>query len=101
MPVYTYRCQNCGAEFDRQQSFSDKSLTSCPNCRKRGLYKVYRPAGVVFKGSGFYVTDQNKARSINGKTQKNNETAPEKAKAKSEKKTSTEGEKNKPATKKD
>jgi len=60
MPVYTYRCDNCGHEFDRQQSFQDNPLKVCPQCRKHTLHKVYRAAGVVFKGSGFYVTDKSK-----------------------------------------
>jgi putative FmdB family regulatory protein len=60
MPVYTYRCENCGHEFDRQQSFDDNPLKVCPNCKKHSLHKVYRAAGVVFKGSGFYVTDKSR-----------------------------------------
>lgn len=57
MPVYTYRCENCGVQFDRQQSFSDLPLTRCPECSKKALRKVYTPVGIVFKGSGFYATD--------------------------------------------
>ena len=57
MPVYTYHCSNCGVQFEKQQSFSDQSLIKCPECGKRALKKVYRPVGIVFKGSGFYATD--------------------------------------------
>ncbi len=57
MPVYTYRCSNCGVQFDQQQSFSDQPLTRCPECGKKTLKKVYQPVGIVFKGSGFYATD--------------------------------------------
>jgi putative FmdB family regulatory protein len=57
MPIYTYRCENCGVRFDRQQSFSDQPLTRCPECGKKTLRKVYLPVGIVFKGSGFYATD--------------------------------------------
>ncbi len=57
MPLYTYRCDNCGVQFDRQQSFSDPPLTRCPECNKKTLRKVYTPVGIVFKGSGFYATD--------------------------------------------
>ena len=57
MPVYTYRCENCGVQFDRQQKFSDQPLTRCPECSKKTLRKVYQPVGIVFKGSGFYATD--------------------------------------------
>jgi putative FmdB family regulatory protein len=57
MPVYTYRCDNCGVQFEKQQSFSDQSLVRCPECGKKALKKVYQPVGIVFKGSGFYATD--------------------------------------------
>jgi putative FmdB family regulatory protein len=57
MPVYTYRCSNCGFVFDQQQKFSDTPLIKCPECGKKTLNKVYQPVGIVFKGSGFYSTD--------------------------------------------
>jgi putative FmdB family regulatory protein len=57
MPIYTYRCKNCGVQFDQQQKFSDAPLTRCPECSKKTLQKVYQPVGIVFKGSGFYSTD--------------------------------------------
>jgi len=57
MPIYTYRCDNCGVQFDRKQSFTDPVLKVCPECGKKALHKVYSPVGIVFKGSGFYATD--------------------------------------------
>jgi putative FmdB family regulatory protein len=57
MPIYTYRCDNCGVQFERQQSFSEAPLNRCPECSKKTLRKVYTPVGIVFKGSGFYATD--------------------------------------------
>lgn len=57
MPIYTYRCDNCGVQFERRQKFTDQPLTRCPECSKKTLRKVYQPVGIVFKGSGFYVTD--------------------------------------------
>ena len=57
MPVYAYRCESCGVQFERQQSFSDAPLKTCPECRKKTLKKVIGPVGIVFKGSGFYATD--------------------------------------------
>jgi putative FmdB family regulatory protein len=63
MPVYTYRCENCGHQFDKHQSFSDQPLKACPNCRKHALHKVYQATGVAFKGSGFYVTDKRNSSS--------------------------------------
>jgi putative FmdB family regulatory protein len=65
MPLYTYRCDNCGVQFDRRQQFSDKALTRCPECGKHKLRKLYQPVGIVFKGSGFYATDH---RSPSGQT---------------------------------
>jgi putative FmdB family regulatory protein len=57
MPIYTYRCESCGVQFERQQSFSEAPLKICPECRKKSLKKVISPVGVIFKGSGFYSTD--------------------------------------------
>ena len=57
MPVYIYHCENCGVQFEKQQSFSDHPLVRCPECGKKTLKKVYQPVGIVFKGSGFYATD--------------------------------------------
>jgi putative FmdB family regulatory protein len=57
MPIYTYRCESCGVQFERQQSYNDEPLTRCPECNKKSLRKVYAPVGVVFKGSGWYATD--------------------------------------------
>ena len=56
MPTYAYACKDCGHAFDIQQSFSDDSLTICPECRG-ALRKKFNSVGVVFKGSGFYRTD--------------------------------------------
>ena len=57
MPVYTYRCDSCGVQFERHQSFNDAPLKTCPECRKKSLKKVITPTRIIFKGSGFYATD--------------------------------------------
>jgi putative FmdB family regulatory protein len=57
MPIYTYQCSNCGVRFDKEQSFDERNPVRCPECGKNALHRVYRPVGVVFKGSGFYSTD--------------------------------------------
>jgi len=57
MPVYTYRCENCGVQFERTQKFTEPHLAWCPECGKKSLRKVFTPVGIVFKGSGFYATD--------------------------------------------
>ena len=57
MPVYTYRCENCGIQLERHQSFTDTPLQICPECRRKALKKVITPTRIIFKGSGFYATD--------------------------------------------
>ena len=59
MPTYQYACNACAHEFEAFQSFSDASLTQCPEC-KGEIRKVYSAVGVVCKGSGFYKTDSAK-----------------------------------------
>ena len=71
MPIYTYRCTNCGFVFDQQQKFSDSPLVRCPECEKKTLQKVFQPVGIVFKGSGFYSTDH---RSPSGQIRSSNST---------------------------
>jgi putative FmdB family regulatory protein len=56
VPTYQYACTACEHQFEAIQSFSDDSLTICPEC-KGEIRKVYTAVGVVFKGSGFYKTD--------------------------------------------
>ena len=56
MPTYQYRCTECGRELEVVQKFTDPALTHCEACQG-ALRKVYNPVGVVFKGSGFYATD--------------------------------------------
>ena len=56
MPTYAYRCSDCHHTFDAIQRFSDDPLTECPECQ--GLIRrVFHPTPVVFKGSGWYITD--------------------------------------------
>lgn len=56
MPTYQYACKECDHQFEVVQSFSDASLTDCPECQGP-LRKLYGSVGVIFKGSGFYRTD--------------------------------------------
>jgi putative FmdB family regulatory protein len=60
VPTYQYACTACGHRFEAVQSFSDSSLTDCPECAGR-LRKVFSSVGIVFKGSGFYRTDSRAA----------------------------------------
>ena len=56
MPTYAYACTECDHRFEAVQSFSDDSLTVCPECEGR-LRKVFNAVGIVFKGGGFYRND--------------------------------------------
>jgi len=69
MPVYTYRCDACGTQFEKHQSFHDEPLKTCPNCRKKKLRKVITPTKVIFKGSGFYATDHKSASGAKSSTE--------------------------------
>ena len=62
MPTYQYACRECGHAFEQVQSFSDDTLTVCPECQGT-LRKLFNAVGVVFKGSGFYRTDSRKKES--------------------------------------
>jgi putative FmdB family regulatory protein len=64
MPVYEYECEHCGVRFERLQRMSEAPLTDCPECGGH-VHRVMQPVGVIFKGSGFYVTD-NRGRSSTG-----------------------------------
>jgi putative FmdB family regulatory protein len=58
MPTYEYACQKCGYEFEQFQSMRDEPLKKCPKCKKAGLKRlVGGGAGLIFKGTGFYITD--------------------------------------------
>jgi putative FmdB family regulatory protein len=56
VPTYQYACTDCDHAFEQVQSFTEDSLTTCPQCEGR-LRKIFNAVGVVFKGSGFYRTD--------------------------------------------
>ena len=56
MPTYEYACTNCGHRFDVRQRFTDDPISDCPKCGA-SVRRVLYPAGVIFKGSGWYATD--------------------------------------------
>ena len=64
MPVYIYRCENCNVQFEKHQSFTEEPLKTCPECGHDTLRKVLTPAGIVFKGSGWYATDHKSASGL-------------------------------------
>lgn len=74
MPTYTYKCETCGDSFDVFQSFSEKPMKKHPECGGP-LRKVFHPAGIVFKGSGFYKTDSKKEPKPPSKTEKSSKSS--------------------------
>jgi putative FmdB family regulatory protein len=74
MPLYIYKCKKCLHQFVERQRFSDDPLTQCPQCEGQ-IRRVINSVGVVFKGSGFYVTDSRNGKSAsvpNGTSAQNN-----------------------------
>ena len=59
MPTYEYACEACGEHTEVQARLTDPPLDTCPTCGGK-VRKVFHPAGIVFKGSGFYATDSRK-----------------------------------------
>jgi putative FmdB family regulatory protein len=56
MPIYEYLCPSCNHEFELRQSFYDKCKVTCPRCQN-SVKRIISPVPIIFKGSGFYVTD--------------------------------------------
>lgn len=67
MPTYEYACQKCAHTFEQFQSMRDDPLVRCPSCGKRSLKRLLGGgSGLIFKGSGFYITDYRKGGSPKG-----------------------------------
>lgn len=75
MPTYHYACSSCADEFDKYQSFSEDALTVCPSCQGT-IRRVIQPVGVVFKGTGWYLTDSRKAEATNETKATSDDAAP-------------------------
>jgi putative FmdB family regulatory protein len=78
MPTYQYICPKCGHDYEKLQRITDSKRVKCPKCGTRGERQISGGAGLVFKGSGFYITDYKRA----GEKQASEK--PEKKEAKSE-----------------
>jgi putative FmdB family regulatory protein len=89
VPIYGYRCSDCGHELEVLQKVSGEPLKVCPNCQGKLVKKMY-PAGVIFKGSGFYSTDYkgsgSKSASSNGSSSSSDGKSEPKSEAKPESK---------------
>lgn len=83
MPTYEYACTACGQHVEVFQRFSEKPLSKCGACGGP-LRKVFHPAGIVFKGSGFYATDNRSKKSQGESRSESSDAAPSKGEAKSE-----------------
>lgn len=58
MPTYEYKCEACGHKFERFQSITAEPIKQCPECKKNKAKRLIGTgAGLIFKGSGFYITD--------------------------------------------
>jgi putative FmdB family regulatory protein len=62
MPLYEYQCDDCGLRFERRQPITADPLEKCPECGGK-VHRLIHPVGIIFKGKGFYVTDNRKAKS--------------------------------------
>ena len=100
MPTYEYACEKCGHQFEFFQSMKDKPLTVCPKekckLKKWGKGRVKKMmgagAGLIFKGSGFYVNDSRNGSNGNGKAKKSESSSETKSETKAETKTETKSE---------
>src|ERR1700693_2202538 len=96
MPTYGYRCGSCGHEFEIQQRITEQALIACPKCGGK-LAKMLYPAGIIFKGSGYYTTDykgsgNGSAGSSNGVAPASEGSSESKPEAKSESKSESKSE---------
>ncbi len=80
MPTYVYRCQQCNNHLEVIQKFSDAPLKICPKCQGQ-LHRVIHATGIVFKGSGWYVTDSRSSSPTSKPAPKGDKTDTAKAEA--------------------
>jgi putative FmdB family regulatory protein len=76
MPIYEYRCQDCGHELEAMQKLSDAPLTDCPECNSNGLKKLISAAAFRLKGNGWYETDFKQGKKKNVHESGGSEPAP-------------------------
>jgi putative FmdB family regulatory protein len=69
MPIYEYECSRCHCRFERKQGFDEEPAAVCPKCKEKAS-RVIRSVPVIFKGSGFYITDSRKGVTGPAETEK-------------------------------
>lgn len=70
MPLYEYQCEQCGVRFERLQRKSDATMKKCPEC-SGSVRRLIQPPGIIFKGSGFYVTDNRRSSAGSRRSREN------------------------------
>ncbi len=79
MPTYEYECLECGKHFEVFQKISDNLLKECPHCKSNKLRRLIGGGcGLIFKGSGFYITDYKRKKDAPSKDKKSQEASSEK-----------------------
>lgn len=68
MPTYEYKCKACGFRFEKFQSIKDEALQICPSCGGELQRLLSGGVGLIFKGSGFYITDYSRKNSVSNGT---------------------------------
>lgn len=84
MPIYEYQCETCGVVTDIKHGFKETNEEACPKCAGP-LKRLFNPAGIVFKGSGFYVTDSRKGGDGSGEPAKTDSSKSDSGKSESAK----------------
>ncbi len=74
MPIYEYECNKCRSRFEKKQRFYDEAVAECPQCQGK-CQRVISVGAVIYKGSGFYVTDTRKEKDIENIGKPDKETA--------------------------
>jgi putative FmdB family regulatory protein len=82
MPTYEYYCTSCGFEFEEFQSIASEPISVCPKCAAQVNRKISGGSGLIFKGSGFYITDYKNKKTPSKKSQVPNAKKSDKSKSK-------------------
>ena len=88
MPTYEYECKKCGHIFEAFQSMTEAPVKKCPECSGQVKRLISSGAGLIFKGSGFYITDYKKAKTVSNETKSSDTNKGESSKSKTDDKKS-------------